>query len=217
MRNIVMLGVQGSGKGTQADRISARYEIPTISTGKLFRAEIERNTGLGREISSIIKKGELVPAAMINQMMGERLSEEDTVNGVIVDGYPRTLEQAQALDDIMSGLSRQVTHVLYIKISDEEAVRRLSGRRVCSNNKCEANYHVEFNPPKKDPNRCDRCGSALMQRADDNPEAIGRRLELYHKDTAPLVDFYKKKGTLHEVDGQQPIPDVEAVINGILA
>lgn len=212
-----MLGVQGSGKGTQADRISAKFGIPTISTGKLFRAEIERNTGLGREIQSYITEGDLVPNAIINQVMAERLSEEDTASGVIVDGYPRTIDQAKALDETMAGLGRQMTHVVYMKVSDEEAVRRLSGRRVCSNLKCETNYHVEFNPPQKDPNLCDRCGGKLIQRADDNPEAIRRRLELYHKDTAPLVDFYKKKAILHEVDGQQPIPAVEAVINGILA
>ena len=217
MRNIVMLGVQGSGKGTQADRISDRYDIPTISTGKLFRAEIERNTGFGREISSFMAKGDLVPNLLINQVMGERLSEEDTTNGVIVDGFPRTLDQAKVLDDIMSAQDRKVTHVLYINFSDDEAVRLLSGRRVCSNPKCEASYHVEFNPPQKDPDLCDRCGSKLIQRADDNPDAIRRRLELYHKDTAPLVDFYRKRGILFEVDGAQPIPQVEEVIKSALA
>lgn len=217
MLDIVLLGVQGSGKGTQAERISASFGIPTISTGKLFRAEIERNTGLGREIQSYINRGDLVPTEMINQVMSERLSEEDAAKGVIVDGFPRTIDQAEALDKILSGMGRQVTHVLHIKISDEEAQRRLGGRRVCSNPKCEANYHVEFNPPVKDPNLCDRCGSPLMTRKDDTPDAITKRLELYHKETAPLIDYYKKRGVLHEVEGAQPIPAVEKVISGILA
>lgn len=212
MHNIVMLGVQGSGKGTQADRLSAKLGIPTISTGNLFRAEIERGTGLGREIQTYVARGDRVPSDITTQVMSERLTEDDTAAGFIIDGYPRTAEQAESLDKIMEGIGRKVTDVVYLRITDDEAVRRLSGRRVCSNKDCETSYHVEFNPPEKDPNKCDRCGGLLVQRQDDTPEAIGRRLELYHTDTAPLIDFYKQRGILHEIDGGRPIDQVEETI-----
>ncbi len=212
MYNIIMIGPQGSGKGTQGDKIAEKLGIPTVSLGKLFRAEIERNTGLGRDIVSYIERGDMVPDDLVDQVMSERLAEDDAVNGVIVDGFPRSVAQADVLDEIFTKLNRQVTHVIYLTVSDEESVRRLSGRRVCSNPNCGLTYHVEFNPPKKDANFCDRCGSPLTQRQDDTPEAIKRRLELYHKETQPVVDFYKKRGILFAIDGNQPIGQVQAAI-----
>ena len=215
-RNIVMLGIQGSGKGTQADRIAERLGIPTISTGKLFRAEIDQKTDLGREISDYMGRGDRVPSELTNRVMGERLGEDDTVNGVIIDGYPRAVDEAEALDQTLAKLGRKVTHVIFIDVTDSVAMKRLEGRMVCSNPKCETNYHIEFNPPKKDPNRCDRCGSPLVKRHDDVPEAIKRRMELYHKDTKPLIDYYRTRGVLVDINGEQDIHEVEAEINGVL-
>jgi adenylate kinase len=216
MYNILMLGAQGSGKGTQSERLSAKLGIPTVSVGHLFRTEIDKRTGLGREIVSYIEKGDRVPDMMVNQLMMGRLSEDDTVNGLILDGYPRTFDQKDQLDKIFADNGRQLTHVIYLNASDEVSVERLSGRWVCSNTNCEANYHVTLNPPQKDPNKCDKCGSALIQRDDDKPEAIKHRLELYHKDTQPLIDHYRQRGILYEINAAQPIAKVEQDINAAL-
>ncbi len=216
MYNILILGAQGSGKGTQAERLSAKLGIPTVSVGHLFRGEIDNNTGLGHEIVAYMSRGDRVPSDIVNQLMRGRLDEEDTVNGVILDGYPRTFDQKDVLDQIFAGLGRQLTHVIYLNVADQESMRRLSGRWVCSNTKCEENYHVTFNPPKKDPSKCDKCGSPLIQREDDKPEAIARRLELYHKDTQPLIDHYRTRGILYEINGEQPIAKVESDIAAAL-
>ncbi len=216
MYNILMLGAQGSGKGTQSERLSAKLGIPTVSVGKLFRTEIDKHTGLGREIVSYIEKGDRVPDDMTNQLMSGRLSEDDAANGLILDGYPRTFAQKDILDKIFEEHGRKLTHVIYIKVDDAVSMARLSGRWVCSNTKCEANYHETMNPPQKEAGKCDRCGSLLVQRDDDKPEAIKHRLELYHKDTQPLIDHYKERGILFEVNGDQPIPKVEADINAAL-
>ncbi len=211
-----MLGAQGSGKGTQAELLSARLGIPAISTGNLFRAEIEKNTGLGREIAKYVQAGDLVPPMIVDQLIGERITEDDAEMGFILDGFPRSVEQAEALQKILEKEDRRLTDVIHIKISDEEAMRRLSGRRVCSNKNCESSYHVEFNPPKNDSEKCDRCGSQLVQRDDDVPEKIQHRLELYHSDTAPLIEFYREKGLLREIDGERSIPEVEGAIASAL-
>jgi len=217
MNNIVVLGPQGSGKGTQAELLAARLGIPAISTGKLFRAEIEKKTGLGRELAGYVERGDIVPAATVNQVIEERLSETDAVLGFILDGFPRTLEQAEALDRILQASgARQLTDAVLIDISDEEAVRRLSGRRVCSNRKCEASYHVEYNPPQKSPDKCDRCSSPLMQRDDDTPEVIKHRLEIYHSDTEPVIKYYRERNLLREINGAQPITKVEEEIVRLL-
>lgn len=216
MYNILMLGAQGSGKGTQSERLSAKLGIPTISVGHLFRGEIDKHTGLGREIVAYMDRGDRVPSDIVNQLMMGRLAEDDTMNGVILDGYPRTFDQKDELDKIFAEHGRQLTHVIYLKVSDEESLKRLSGRWVCSNTKCEENYHVQFNPPKGDPNKCDKCGSPLIQRQDDTPDAIKHRLELYHKDTQPLIDHYRQRGILYEIDGAQPIAKVEQDLNAAL-
>lgn len=215
MYDILMLGSQGSGKGTQAERLSEKLGIPTISIGKLFRAEIDRGTGLGAEIESYIAKGDRVPSEIVDQLMRGRLAEEDAAGGTILDGYPRTFGQKDVLDQIFAEHQRALTHVVYLRITDEEALRRLSGRLVCSNVKCEENYHVTFNPPKTE-GICDKCGSPLMQREDDKPDAIRHRIELYHKDTQPLIEHYRERGILKEIDGEKPIAEVEAAINAAL-
>jgi adenylate kinase len=214
MYNILMLGAQGSGKGTQSERLSSKLGIPTVSVGHLFRTEIDKQTGLGREIVSYIEKGDRVPDMMVNQLMMGRLSEEDTVNGLILDGYPRTFDQKDQLDKIFADNGRQLTHVIYLNVPDEVSLERLSGRWICS--KCEANYHVTLNPPKGDPSKCDKDGAPLIQRDDDKPEAIKHRLELYHKDTQPLIDHYRERGILYEISGSQPIAKVEQDINAAL-
>ncbi len=213
MNNILMLGAQGSGKGTQSERLAAKLGIPTVSVGHLFRTEIDKGTGLGKMIKEYTDRGDRVPSDIVNQLMHGRLDEEDVINGVILDGYPRTLHQAEKLDHIFSANGRVLTNVIYIKVSDAESLNRLSGRWICSNTACEENYHEKFNPPKKEAGKCDKCGSPLIQRADDKPEAIKHRLELYHKDTQPLIDLYRTRGILIEVNGEQAIDKVEMDIN----
>ncbi len=215
MYNIIIMGPQGSGKGTQAERLSKRLGVPAVSTGALFRAEVERNTGMGREIAPFLQKGERVPSDLVRQVVFDRMSEQDTRVGVILDGYPRTTEQAETLDEIMTKLERHITHVLFLDLSNEEAIRRLGGRRVCSNDKCRLSYHIEFKKPLTQ-DKCDRCGSPLKQRQDDVPEAITRRLELFHNDTRPLLDFYKPRGIVSMIDGSGPMADVELAVNNAL-
>ncbi len=212
MVNILLLGPQGAGKGTQAEILSAKLNIPIVSLSRLFREEIDRNTGLGQAISEFVERGDRVPPDITDQLITGRLEEDDTVNGMILDGYPRTPEQIETLNKILKDLQRQLTHVIVLRIPDDLAVWRLSGRRVCSNPRCGANYHVEANPPKKDPNLCDRCGSPIIQRIDDVPDAIKHRLELYHRDSEPVIDYYRKQGILHEVDGSRTIDEVAGSI-----
>jgi adenylate kinase len=216
MHNIVMLGPQGSGKGTQAELLSTRLNIPTISSGSLFRLEVEKKTDLGKLIAKFTEAGEFVPWEIAEQIINQRLSEPDTSHGLILDGFPRNVEQAKALAKIFEKTKRQLTDVIYIKISEEEALRRLSGRRVCLNKKCEAIYHIEFNQPRGNIEKCDRCGSDLVQRADDTPEAIRRRLDLYQRETAPLIDFYKQCGILREINGEQSVVQVAESIASVL-
>lgn len=182
MRNIVVLGPQGSGKGTQAELLSNYLGIPTISPGVLFRSEVERGTGLGREIQKYIEAGDIVPAETVNQVMHERLQEEDTEKGVMIDGFPRTHEQAVALDKILGEIGRAVTEVIYLKVSDEIAIERMEGRK----------------------------------RADDTPEVMRHRLELYHKDTEPLIEYYRERGILKEVNGDAAVSEIEEEIRSIL-
>ncbi len=215
MYNILIIGPQGSGKGTQAERLAAKLGIPTISIGNLFRKEIDRGDARGKEIASFTDKGERVPDTIVHQLMSDRLAESDAANGMILDGFPRTMTQKDVLDAMLAARGTTLSHVIVLQISDQESMNRLSGRWVCSNTQCEENYHVTFNPPKKDPTRCDKCGSPLMQRDDDKPDAIRRRLEIYHRDTQPLIDYYRSRGILHEVNGEQEIARVEKDISEI--
>ncbi|MBN1585244.1 adenylate kinase [Candidatus Uhrbacteria bacterium] len=215
MLNVIMIGPQGSGKGTQSELLSERLGLPMVSVGQLLRAETDRQTGLGREIDRYLKSGELVPSDIIRHVIKDRLGDQDTDQGVVLDGYPRTVEQAETLDEIMTGLNRHVTHAIYLDISDETAVNRISGRRVCSNHRCGLNYHATLNPPKRE-GVCDSCGHALTVREDDNPEAIRQRLSLFHEKSQPLADYYERRGILHRFDGNKEIADVSRDILGIL-
>lgn len=211
MNDIVLLGPQGSGKGTQSALLSEKVSMPHIALGTLFRAEVQLGTDVGQEITDYITRGDIVPSAIANRVITERLSKGDATNGVILDGFPRTLEQADSLDNILGHLGRKLAHVIYLNVSDEEAMRRLTGRRVCKNTSCERNYHLEYHPPKV-PDVCDKCSGPLMQRKDDNPEAIAHRLSLYHSETMPLIALYNGLGLLREIDGQRTIDEVQADI-----
>jgi len=207
-----MIGPQGSGKGTQSDLLGLKFRIPRIGLGSLFRAEIAKASELGSQVQEYMDRGDIVPSELSDKVMAERLSKQDAINGAILDAYPRTLEQADALDNNFQSLNREITDVVYLRVSDEEAIRRLSGRRVCSNSACERNYHIQFDPPHGNPELCDKCGAKVIQRADDTPDAIKHRLSVYHMDTVPLIALYQGLGLLREVDGEKPISEVQASI-----
>jgi len=197
--HIVFLGPQGSGKGTQAEMLSEEFNIPRISPGDIFRREIKKNTKLGKLIASYINKGNLAPEDLTNKIIVRRLRRSDCKKGFILDGFPRNMIQLNALEKMVN-----LNYVIFINISDKEAIRRLSGRRVC---KCGMTYHLKFNPSKKK-GICDKCGGKLFQRKDDTIKVIKKRLKIYHNQTEPLVTYFKKKGVLIEVDGEQPIKKV---------
>ncbi len=211
MNDIVMIGPQGSGKGTQSERLAEKLGVPHISLGTLFRAEVKAGSDVGKAIEAYLVRGDIVPSAVASEVITRRLAAKDAENGVILDGFPRTLEQADMLDNILMPLGRRLARVVYLNVSDEEALLRLEGRRVCTNGACERNYHVKYHPPAK-PDVCDRCGSALAQRKDDNPEAIKHRLALYHTETMPLIALYQGLGVLREIDGQRTIDEVHSDI-----
>ncbi|OIO52412.1 adenylate kinase [Candidatus Uhrbacteria bacterium CG_4_10_14_0_8_um_filter_58_22] len=208
MRNIVMLGVQGSGKGTQAEMLAEKFSVSTVSTGRLFRSRIEEGTELGREIAPYVERGDLVPKDIVCRVVADWMDAPSARKGFILDGFPRNVAQAEALTEMLAENGRTLSDVVYIRLSDEEAMRRLSGRRVCANRDCETKFHVDLHPSKRDPNRCDRCGSELVHRSDDRSEAISRRLAIYGSETKPLVEYYRERGLLREVDGEQSIAEV---------
>ena len=212
MHNIVMIGPQGSGKGTQSERLAARVGIPNFAVGQLFRGEMAKGTDFGRRVAEYVTKGEIVPIELTVQAISRRMMQDDALAGVILDGFPRTLEQARQLDRIFSASGKKLTDAIFLDITDEVALDRLSGRLECRTPECGANYHVVLNPPKKDKGLCDRCGGQIGRRPDDEPEAIRRRLGIYHKETKPLVDFYRARGILRAVRGDRPIEQVEADI-----
>lgn len=212
--NLILLGPPGAGKGTQAGRLQDDFQIPFISTGDMLRANVKDGTELGREAQKYMDAGELVPDDVIVAMVAERLQEDDAEDGFILDGFPRTIEQARALERQLSELSRRVTAVLLIAVPDGEAVRRLSGRRICV--KSGHNYHVEFDPPKHE-GVCDQDGSKLIQRNDDKPEVVRNRLRVYHEQTEPLIDYYEEQGTLRRIDGTRAAGDVHDHIRAVLA
>jgi adenylate kinase len=211
--NIVLMGLPGAGKGTQADKIVEKYAIPHISTGDMFRAAIKEGTELGLKAKSFMDEGALVPDEVTIGIVRERLSKPDCENGFLLDGFPRTVPQAEALDVLLADLNRDVEHVLNIQVEQEELIKRLTGRRICK--ECGTAYHLVFNPPIKD-GVCDKDGGELYQRADDNPETVTNRLEVNMKQTQPLLDYYSNKGVLTNINGQQDIHKVFADLNALL-
>jgi len=209
---IVLMGVQGAGKGTQAARLQEELRIPHITSGGLFRAMKSQDTPLARQVQEIMARGDLVPDDITIQVVRARITQPDAQAGFILDGFPRTVPQAQALDGLMQELGQALTAVLFLKITDEEAVRRLSGRRQCRQDESHI-YHVEFNPPQVE-GKCDIDGADLFQRQDDTPDAIRARIGQYYDKTAPLLDYYRARGILYEVDAARPI---DAVTDGVLA
>ncbi|OPY27642.1 MAG: Adenylate kinase [Methanocella sp. PtaU1.Bin125] len=210
---IVLFGPPGAGKGTQAKFLSEEFNIPHISTGDILRENVKKGTALGMKAKSYMDKGELVPDQLLNDLVRSRLEEPDTKKGFLLDGYPRTIPQAKALDEIMDELNRKLDAVVNIDVGTNALVKRLSGRRVCRG--CGAPYHIVMNPPKV-ADVCDACGGELYQRADDREEAIKNRLAVYTKQTQPVLDFYKKKGVLIDIDGDREIEEVKAdVINAL--
>jgi adenylate kinase len=208
--NLVLLGPPGAGKGTQAERLGEEFKLPHVASGDLFRENLKNKTELGMLASRYMNKGELVPDDVTIAMIRDRLERPDYENGVILDGFPRTLAQAEGLKEILAGMGRKLDGVLYIAVPDEELVDRLSGRRICR--RCQTPYHVQFNPPKEQ-GVCGTCGGELYQRDDDKPETVRARLEVYHQQTSPLIDFYRQFGLLIEVDGSGDIEKVSSALS----
>lgn len=212
--NLTILGPPGAGKGTQAERLVEDFDLPYYATGDILRAAVKDGSQLGWEARDYMDRGDLIPDQLMCDVIRERVDSPEARDGFIVDGFPRTVKQADALSEMLDGLGRRLTATLLIDTPDEEAVRRLSGRRIC-----EANghlYHVEFNPPEKD-GVCDEDGSPLIQREDDRPETVKRRLEVYHEQTRPLVGYYEEQGLLRRFDGSRPPGEVHGHIKATLA
>lgn len=203
---VVLLGPPGSGKGTQAKRLSAELGMPHVSTGDLFRAMRDQDTPLARKVREIMARGELVPDETTLMVLEERLKEGDCqAHGAILDGVPRTVPQAEALEEMLAQMGARVAAVMLMSVSEDEAVRRISGRRSCP--VCQRIYHVEFDPPRV-AGRCDADGAELIQREDDKEEVVRRRYQEYLRKTAPLVDYYRQKGLLSEIDAERPIEEI---------
>ena len=210
---IIMLGAPGAGKGTQAKMIAEKYGLPHISTGDIFRANIKNGTELGKEAKEYMDKGLLVPDELTVRLLLDRVAQDDCKNGYVLDGFPRTIPQAEVLDEKLSELGEKVDYAINVDVPDENIVNRMSGRRACLN--CGATYHIVSIPPKKE-GICDVCGSELVLRDDDRPETGQNRLKVYHEQTQPLIDFYEKKGVLRSVDGTLPMEEVFTAITKIL-
>ena len=210
---IIMLGAPGAGKGTQAKMIAEKYGLPHISTGDIFRANIKNGTELGKEAEEYMDKGLLVPDELTVRLLLDRVAQDDCKNGYVLDGFPRTIPQAEVLDEKLSELGEKVDYAINVDVPDENIVNRMSGRRACLN--CGATYHIVSIPPKKE-GICDVCASALVLRDDDRPETVQNRLKVYHEQTQPLIDFYEKKGVLRSVDGTLPMEEVFTAITKIL-
>ncbi|KKI90721.1 adenylate kinase [Bacillus sp. SA1-12] len=211
--NLVLMGLPGAGKGTQAERIVEKYDIPHISTGDMFRAAMKEETELGLQAKSFIDKGELVPDEVTIGIVRERLGKNDCQKGFLLDGFPRTVAQAEALEGILADLNKQIDYVINIEVNKDILMERLTGRRICKN--CGATYHLVFNPPAKQ-GECDKCGGELYQRADDNEETVANRLEVNLKQTEPLLNFYSDKGYLRNINGEQDIDKVFDDVNQLL-
>jgi adenylate kinase len=205
MMNIIMLGAPGAGKGTQAAVLCEHFGIPTISTGNMIREALKNGTEMGLKAKSYMDDGKLVPDEVVIGIVKERLSEDDCKKGFILDGFPRTIPQAEALDN----MGVDIKYVINIDVPDESIIKRMSGRRVCEN--CGRPYHIESLKPQKD-GVCDDCGGTLVQRKDDHPDTVLARLDVYHKETEPLADYYKKQGKLVNVEGQNTVADTTAAV-----
>lgn len=208
-----MLGAPGAGKGTQAKKIAAKYEIPHISTGDIFRANIKNNTELGKKAKTYMDQGLLVPDELTVDLVIDRVQQEDCAKGYILDGFPRTIPQAESLDAALEKMGQKVDFAINVEVPDENIVNRMSGRRACL--KCGATYHIVYAAPKKE-NICDTCGEALVLRDDDKPETVSKRLKVYHEQTQPLIDYYTKQGVLKTVDGTCALDEVFKAIVEIL-
>jgi len=210
---LVLLGPPGVGKGTQAAAIVKRYNIPHISTGDIFRANIKEGTELGKKAKEYMDKGLLVPDEIVVSIVKDRLSKDDCKNGFLLDGFPRTIEQAEALDEELKNMGIKLDKVVNIYADKEILIERATGRRICK--KCGATYHIKFNPPKVE-NICDIDGGELFQRDDDNEKTVATRIEVYQKQTEPLIEYYTKKGIILNVDGTKPIDEVfETIVKGL--
>ena len=210
---IIMLGAPGAGKGTQAIRIAEKLGIPHISTGDIFRANIKNNTPLGQKAKSYMDQGLLVPDELTCDLVTDRIVKEDCQGGYILDGFPRTIPQAEALDKALEKLGTSIDFAIDVDVPDEAIVSRMGGRRACTG--CGATYHVVFNPPKTE-GVCDHCGEKLILRDDDRPETVQKRLDVYHSQTQPLISYYDAKGILRTVDGTQKMDDVFTGIMAVL-
>ncbi|MDD5948808.1 MAG: adenylate kinase [Lachnospiraceae bacterium] len=210
---IIMLGAPGAGKGTQAKMIAEKFGIPHISTGDIFRANIKNGTELGAKAKEYMDQGLLVPDELTCDLVVDRIQQEDCKKGYILDGFPRTIPQAEALDAALTKLGENIDFAINVEVPDENIVRRMGGRRACVS--CGATYHVVYNAPAKE-NVCDACGAELILRDDDKPETVQKRLSVYHEQTQPLIDYYTKKGVIAEVDGTIDMQDVFAAICKIL-
>lgn len=211
--NIILMGLPGAGKGTQASEIIKKYPIPHISTGNMFRKAIKDETELGKEAKSYMDRGELVPDEVTVGIVKERISEDDAKKGFLLDGFPRTIEQAEALNSILEELGRTIDAVVNIEVPEEELMNRLTGRRICET--CGTTYHLVFNPPKVE-GICDIDGGKLYQREDDNPETVANRLEVNVKQSKPILEFYNQKGLLKNIDGSRHIDEVTSDVIEIL-
>ena len=211
---IIMLGAPGAGKGTQAKMIAEQYKIPHVSTGDIFRANIKNGTELGKEAKQYMDQGLLVPDELTVKILLDRVAQDDCRGGYVLDGFPRTIPQAQVLDEALDKLGEKLDYAIDVDVPDENIVRRMSGRRACL--KCGATYHVEHIPPKKE-GVCDDCGSELVLRDDDKAETVSNRLKIYHDQTQSLIDYYTQKGILKTVDGTMDMKDVFGAIKNILA
>lgn len=210
---IIMLGAPGAGKGTQAKKIAEKYKIPHISTGDIFRANIKNGTELGNKAKTYMDQGLLVPDELVVDLVVDRVKQEDCANGYVLDGFPRTIPQAEALDAALDAIGEKIDYAINVEVPDENIISRMSGRRACV--ACGATYHLVHIPPKTE-GICDTCGKELILRDDDKPETVEKRLKVYHEQTQPLIDYFTKKNVLVEVDGTVDMADVFAAIVKIL-